>query len=101
MTREYEVGSKLSNAEIQILLHIARGCTNREIGRRLHVAEDTIKSAVRSAAARLGATCRAQAVANALLQGWLAITRPDPNGIRHIVAGTRETRKSRSGAGLS
>src|SRR5437870_1377399 len=48
--------------EIEILDLIAEGLTNREIGKRLFLSEETVKSHVCHLLAKLQATSRAQAV---------------------------------------
>lgn len=54
---------QLSAREAEVLLWVARGETNTEIGKRLFLSEETIKSHVRHILAKLGARSRAHAVA--------------------------------------
>ena len=53
----------LTQRERDILELIADGCTNRQIGERLFLAEKTVKKYVSSLLAKLGLQRRAQAVA--------------------------------------
>lgn len=60
---------------LAVLELIAEGNSNREIGRRLGVSEDAIKSRVASLFGHLGARDRAHAVALGYQRGYL--TRPE------------------------
>lgn len=51
----------LSERELEVLGELARGCANREIGERLHLAEGTVKNYVSSILAKLGARDRTHA----------------------------------------
>lgn len=62
-------GTPLSEREREILRLVAEGMSNREIGRRLHLSEETVKSHVRHILARLCARSRAHAVALAIRSG--------------------------------
>ncbi|WP_051797286.1 helix-turn-helix domain-containing protein [Catenuloplanes japonicus] len=53
----------LTSRQHEILVLIADGCDNAEIGRRLHLSEGTVKNYSRVAFGRLGAVNRAHAVA--------------------------------------
>ncbi|HWE82726.1 MAG TPA: helix-turn-helix transcriptional regulator [Gaiellaceae bacterium] len=53
----------LTARELQVLTLIADGLDNREIGARLFIAEDTVKSHVRSILPKFGARNRAHAIA--------------------------------------
>lgn len=55
-------GQPLSGRERQILELLSHGHANRDIGRQLHIAEDTVKTLLRSAFVRLDVRCRAHAV---------------------------------------
>jgi DNA-binding NarL/FixJ family response regulator len=62
------------------VLHLAcMGLSNREIGKRLHVTEDTVKCHMRRALAQLGATSRVHAAA--LVYSGLVIEIREPNPI--------------------
>lgn len=60
------IGENLTPRELDLLRHLARGATNKEIARAMVLAEDTVKKAVRTVIAKLGATDRTHAVVLAL-----------------------------------
>ena len=60
--------------EVEVLQLISEGLVNREIGHRLFLSEETVKSHVRSAMLKLGARTRTQAVVLALGQDEIAST---------------------------
>ena len=62
-------GPKLSTREIQVLRAMSDGCSNAEIGRRLFISEDTVKTHARRLYRKLGARDRAHAVAAAFRAG--------------------------------
>lgn len=53
----------LSRREIQTLVGMARGMTNAQIGRELHLVEETVKTYAQRLLKHLGAENRAHAVA--------------------------------------
>jgi DNA-binding CsgD family transcriptional regulator len=55
----------LSPRELDVLSEVALGCTNAEVAKRLSLKPETVKSYLRSAAAKLGARTRHQAVTKA------------------------------------
>lgn len=61
----------LSPRELMVLRLVAQGLTNRAIGDRLRVSEDTIKTRMKSILAKLGARDRAHAVTLAIRRGFL------------------------------
>ena len=75
--------------ELEVLAEVAEGFSNREIGRRLQLAEDTIKSHVRSLAFKLRARNRAHAVAIGLRGGLLGVRRDLPGGGLPSMSGNR------------
>jgi DNA-binding NarL/FixJ family response regulator len=58
--------------EIEVLQLIAEGLVNREIGHRLFLSEETVKSHVRHLLAKLQARSRAHAVAVGFRRGLVA-----------------------------
>ncbi len=61
----------LSERELEVLALVAAGNSNREIGARLEVTEETIKAHMKHIAAKLGANDRTHAVTLALARGIL------------------------------
>lgn len=59
----------LSRREMEVLRLVAAGCDNKEIGRRLEIAQATVKSHLKAVFNQLGARGRAEAVAVALRLG--------------------------------
>jgi len=64
---QVEIGENdlLSARENEVLMHIAKGLTNREIAERLFVSENTIKTHVNNIYSKLGVSRRVQAIARA------------------------------------
>jgi DNA-binding NarL/FixJ family response regulator len=61
----------LSEREIEVLRTVASGCSNKIVGERLFIAEDTVKTHMKSILAKLGANDRTQAVLIAIKRGFL------------------------------
>ena len=70
-TREYP-GQDPTAREIEVLQLVADGLVNREIGERLFLSEETVKSHVRHLLAKLQARSRAHAVAVGFRRGLIA-----------------------------
>jgi DNA-binding NarL/FixJ family response regulator len=62
----------LTQRERQVLRMLADGLTNEEIGKRLFISPDTVRSNVQKAMGKLDADTRTQAVANALRQSLIS-----------------------------
>ncbi|MYT69350.1 MULTISPECIES: response regulator transcription factor [unclassified Streptomyces] len=62
---------RLSERETAVLRLVSDGCTNAEIGRRLHVAESTVKTHLLRAFGKLGVDDRTAAVTSAMRHGLL------------------------------
>ena len=63
---------KLTPRELDVLRLLAEGLQHEEIGRRLGISSETVRTHLRKASDRLGATTRTQAVATALRLGLIA-----------------------------
>ncbi|WP_346764519.1 LuxR C-terminal-related transcriptional regulator [Rhodococcus sp. HNM0569] len=61
----------LSARELDVLAHVALGCTNRDVAERLSVGAETVKSYLRSVMAKLDVHTRQQAVVAARRRGLL------------------------------
>lgn len=59
------VSTPLTERELDVLSQVALGCTNVEAARRLSLKPETVKSYLRSAAAKLGASTRHESVSRA------------------------------------
>lgn len=64
--------SELTPREVEVLRLLADGLSHDEIGRRLEIGAETVRTHARKAADRLGARTRTQAVAKAIRLGLLA-----------------------------
>ena len=62
----------LTVREREVLSLLAEGLTHEEIGDRLTISAETVRTHVRKASARLGASTRTQAVATALRMGLIS-----------------------------
>jgi DNA-binding NarL/FixJ family response regulator len=67
-----ELGQEPTPREIEVLQLISDGLVNREIGTRLFLSEETVKSHVRHLLAKLQARSRAHAVAVGFRRGLIA-----------------------------
>jgi DNA-binding NarL/FixJ family response regulator len=67
-----ELGQEPTSREIEVLQLIGDGLVNREIGERLFLSEETVKSHVRHLLAKLQARSRAHAVAVGLRRGLIS-----------------------------
>ncbi|MFC0528932.1 response regulator [Phytohabitans kaempferiae] len=61
----------LSPREVEVLRLVARGLSNVEIGRALHIAEATVKTHLLRAFAKLGVSDRTAAVTTAMAEGLI------------------------------
>ena len=64
-----ELPDGLSAREVEILVELARGRSNREIGRLLHISEHTAANHVRSILRKTGCANRTEAAGYALRRG--------------------------------
>jgi DNA-binding NarL/FixJ family response regulator len=65
-------GVRLTDRERDVLVHLAEGLSHDEIGKRLGISGETVRTHVQKACERLGAATRTQAVATALRLGLIA-----------------------------
>ena len=75
MIEEVEEGPRgvLSVREMEILLLVARGLSNRQIARALMVSEATVKRHLANAYPKMGVSSRGEAVRHALFENWITI----------------------------
>src|SRR5262245_32634180 len=71
--------------EIEVLQLISDGLVNREIGHRLFLSEETVKSHLRHLLAKLQARSRAHAVAVGFRRGLIPYLRPSTARFPHLV----------------
>jgi DNA-binding NarL/FixJ family response regulator len=64
--------STLTQRELEVLRLLADGLRHEEIGKRLGIGSETVRTHLRKASDRLGAATRTQAVATALRQGLIS-----------------------------
>jgi DNA-binding NarL/FixJ family response regulator len=67
-----ELEQEPTNREVEVLQLISDGLVNREIGHRLFLSEETVKSHVRHLLAKLQARSRAHAVAVGMRRGIIS-----------------------------
>jgi len=67
------VEEKLSNREIEVLQLVAEGSSNKEIAKRLHISQATVKSHLIHIVGKLGVSDRTAAVTSALQRGILRL----------------------------
>ena len=66
---------QLSAREMEILVGVAEGCSNKEIGRRCGISDQTVKNHLTSVLRKLGVSYRTEAVVHALRHQWLKLDR--------------------------
>lgn len=65
----------LTDRELQVLRHVARGARNKEIAHLLSVSTRTVEAHLTSVFNKLGVTSRTEAILQAASRGWLALDR--------------------------
>ena len=65
----------LSERELQVLKHIAKGLRNKEIGAALNIAEDTVKIHIKNIFGKMNVIDRTQAVVSASQRGIIRLDR--------------------------
>ncbi len=68
-----EVFTPLSRREMEVLICLARGLSNKEIAMKLGISHQTVKNHVTSILDKLGVEDRTQAALFALQQGWVRL----------------------------
>ena len=68
---------ELTKRQVEILHLMALGWSNKEIGRKLMVSENTVKYHLKKILLKLNAQNRTEAVAMAVNSGWLELTQPE------------------------
>jgi DNA-binding NarL/FixJ family response regulator len=68
----------LSKREVEILLHVAPGASNKEIGRELSISRQTVKNHMSSILRKLAVNDRTQAAVLALRRGWIRLEDTKP-----------------------
>jgi len=63
----------LTGRQIEILVQVAHGRTNRQVGEALGISERTVRNHMRTIAKKLSASDRTHAVVMAIGNGWIAI----------------------------
>ena len=66
-------GGVLSVREMEILLLVARGLSNRQIANSLMVSEATVKRHLANAYPKMGVASRGETVRQALFEEWITI----------------------------
>jgi DNA-binding NarL/FixJ family response regulator len=72
LAKGVEPSRKLTQRELDVLGLLAEGLQHEEIGRRLGISSETVRTHLRKASDRLGAATRTQAVATALRLGLIS-----------------------------
>ena len=62
----------LSHRELEVLLLVARGLSNRQVARALHLSEATVKRHLANIYPRIGVSSRGEATRKALSEGWIS-----------------------------
>lgn len=71
--RRPRIPNPLSKREEDILLGIAQGMSNDQIGRRLHISGSTVKTYLDRAFEKTGTRDRTRAVVQAMNNGWINV----------------------------
>jgi DNA-binding NarL/FixJ family response regulator len=70
---------EITDRQLEVLVQVARGRTNRQIGAAMGISERTVRNHLRSIGKRLAATDRTHAVVLAIGNGWIAVPiEPEP-----------------------
>ena len=73
----------LTERQLEVLAHVARGRTNRQIGEILGISEKTVRNHLRTISHKLSTSDRTHAVVLAIGNGWIPIPiEPDGEPMR-------------------
>ena len=64
--------SRLSSREVEVLRLVARGVSNKEVAKTLHLSETTVKRHLSNVYDKLGVHTRGEAVSRAVSEGWIS-----------------------------
>jgi DNA-binding NarL/FixJ family response regulator len=70
---KHALDETLTDREVEVLKHVAAGCSNKIVAERLRISEDTVKAHVRNILSKLRARDRTHAVTIALKRGILEL----------------------------
>jgi DNA-binding NarL/FixJ family response regulator len=70
---EHALDDALTEREIEVLKHVAAGCSNKVVAERLRISEDTVKGHIRNILSTLNASDRTHAVTIALKRGFFEL----------------------------
>lgn len=73
MPAETEIACPLSDREMEIVAGVAEGCSNKEIGQRCGISDQTVKNHLTAVLRKLGVSDRTEAVVIALRNRWLKL----------------------------
>jgi DNA-binding NarL/FixJ family response regulator len=68
-SKRTEVGTDLTRRELELLIHLARGSSNKTIAAELHLSLNTVRNYVQSVLTKLGAHSKLEAVSTAVREG--------------------------------
>jgi DNA-binding NarL/FixJ family response regulator len=67
-----EGNDELSHRELEVMLLVARGLSNRQVAQALHLSEATVKRHLANIYPRIGVSSRGEATRKALSEGWIS-----------------------------
>jgi DNA-binding NarL/FixJ family response regulator len=71
----------LTDRQLEVLGHVARGRTNRQVGELLGISERTVRNHLRTIGQRLSTTDRTHSVVLAIGHGWIAVPLEPEHGM--------------------
>jgi len=67
-----EGAEDLSHRELEVMLLVARGLSNRQVAQALHLSEATVKRHLANIYPKIGVSSRGEATRKALSEGWIS-----------------------------